>query len=243
MADIFGRNAVREALRAGQSIHRLEIAKGTRHGVIDEIIALAKDAGVPLSIVERKVLDRRFPGQNHQGVAATLPEVDYVDLDAILARAGTHGEAPLLVICDEIEDPHNLGAILRNADAFGAHGVLIGKRRSAGLSEGAIKSAAGAAAHVPVARIGNLPQTMDRLKKAGFWICGSAADGSSMYDCDLKGPLAIVIGNEGRGMGRLVREHCDFTAAIPMGGAVGSLNASVAAGILLCEAARQRSGS
>lgn len=242
MADIFGRNAVREALRAGQSFHRLEIAKGTRHGVIDEIVQLANEAGVRVSFVERKVLDRRFPGKNHQGVAAVLPEVGYASLEEILAKAAERGEEPLLVICDEIEDPHNLGAIIRNADAFGAHGVLIGKRRSAGLSDGAVKAAAGAAAHVPVAQVGNLVQTMKNLKADGFWLVGSAADGQSMYDCDLKGSLAVVIGNEGKGMGRLVRETCDFTAAIPIGGSVGSLNASVAAGILLCEAARQRSG-
>lgn len=240
MADIYGRNAVREALSSGAGIIRIQLAKGARHGIIDEIVALSKENGVPLSVVERYVLDRRFPGQNHQGVMAIMAEMAYVTVDDLLNKAIELGEDPLLVICDEIEDPHNLGAIMRNADAFGAHGVIVPQRRSAGLSEGAVKSAAGAANHVGVARVGNLVQTIERLKKAGIWIYGTAASGHNMYELSLNGPMALVIGNEGKGMGRLVSKSCDEVVSIPGGGHVGSLNAAVASGIVLCEIRRQR---
>ncbi len=240
MADIYGRNPVRAALRGNADINRITIARGARHGIIDEIYDLAKEAGVPVSVVERKVLDRKFPGENHQGVAANLAEASYVTLETLFERATEKNEDPLFIVCDEIEDPHNLGAIMRNADAFGAHGVIIPRRRSAALSEGAVKSAAGAAQHVGVARVSNIVQTLKLLKQKGIWICGTAADGASMYESRLDGPLAIVIGNESKGMGRLVRESCDFVTSIPSGGHVGSLNAAVASGIVLCEVRRQR---
>ena len=216
------------------------MVKGARHGVIDDINQLAKKAGIPVRTVERRVLDRRFPGCNHQGVAAVVAEVAYVPWQDILVRAQEKEEAPLLLVLDDIEDPHNLGAMMRSADAFGAHGLIIPKRRSAGLTEGTMKAACGAGQHVPVARVANIVSTLNALKKEGFWVCGSAADGASMYETDLTGPLALVIGNEGKGMGRLVRDTCDFIASIPIGGQVGSLNASVACGILLAEISHQR---
>lgn len=240
MSDIYGRNPVIEALKSGAAINRVYIAKGAQHKAIDEIYALARAAQVPVAQVDRKKLDQLFPGKNHQGVYVSMAETQYVEWEEILERARSKGEPPLVLVLDELEDPHNLGAILRNADAFGAHGIIIPKRRSVSLTGTVAKAAAGALAYVPVARVANIAQTLKALKKEGLWVCGTAMDGQNIYQAPLSGALAIVIGSEGQGMRPLVAEQCDFTVAIPMKGRINSLNASVAAGIVLSEVERRR---
>lgn len=240
MSEIYGRNPVIEALKSGASINRIYIAKGAQHKAIDEIYKLARAGQVPVQQVERKKLDGLFPDKNHQGVYASVAEMAYVEWEEILAAARDKGEAPLVLVLDEIEDPHNLGAILRNADAFGVHGVIIPKRRSVSLTGTVAKAACGALQYVPVARVANIAQTLKALKKEGLWICGTAMDGQRIYEAPLSGPLAIVIGNEGHGMRPLVAQQCDFTVAIPMKGRINSLNASVATGIVLSEVERRR---
>ena len=241
MAEIFGRNPVLEALRSESEINKIYIAKGDLQGSIKEIIALAKEKGVQLQQVERAKLDKMFPKENHQGVAASIAEAEYVDWQEMVEIARSKGEDPLIIVLDELEDPHNLGAILRTADAVGAHGVVIPKRRAASLTSGVAKAAAGAVAYVPVARVSNLGQTIDAMKKAGLWIAGAAMGGTEIYKQDMTGPLAIVIGSEGKGLGRLVTEKCDFLISLPMHGQINSLNASVACGVILYEVLRQRS--
>lgn len=240
MAEIFGRNPVLEVLKSQQSINKLLLAKGERKGSILEILKLAKEKHVPIQQVEKKYLDKMFPGKNHQGVVAYVSATAYVDWQDLLARAQERKEEPLLIILDEIEDPHNLGAILRTADATGAHGVIIPKRRAVGLTEGVAKASAGAVNYVPVARVANIAQTLEALKKEGLWIAGTSLKGENLYKQNLKGPLAIVIGNENKGLSRLVEEKCDFLVSIPMQGEINSLNASVATGIVLYEILRQR---
>lgn len=240
MGEIFGRNPVLEALKAGTTINKLIVAKGEQKGSIQEILRLAKEQRVQVQLVERNKLDKMFAGQNHQGVAAQIATADYVDWQNMLQAAKDKGEDVLLVILDELEDPHNLGAILRSVDAVGAHGVIIPKRRAVPLTDGVAKASAGAVEHVPVARVANIAQTIDELKKRGVWVAGASMDGREMYGQDLKGPLALVIGSEGKGISRLVSEKCDFLVSIPMRGKINSLNASVAAGLLLYEAYRQR---
>ncbi len=240
MGEIFGRNPVLEALKAGTTINKLIVAKGEQKGSIQEILRLAKEQRVQVQLVERNKLDKMFAGQNHQGVAAQIATADYVDWQDMLQAAKDKGEDVLLVILDELEDPHNLGAILRSVDAVGAHGVIIPKRRAVPLTDGVAKASAGAVEHVPVARVANIAQTIDELKKRGVWVAGASMDGREMYGQDLKGPLALVIGSEGKGISRLVSEKCDFLVSIPMRGKINSLNASVAAGLLLYEAYRQR---
>ena len=242
MSEIYGRNPVVEALKSGVEINRIYIVKGAKHKVIDDIYTLARERQIPVAQVERKKLDSLFPGENHQGVYASVAEADYVEVDDILERARAKGEAPLILVLDEIEDPHNLGAILRNADAFGAHGVIIPKRRAVSLTGTVAKSAAGAVQYVPVARVSNINQTLKALKKEGLWVCGTAMDGQNIYKAPLSGPLAIVIGSEGQGMRQLVASQCDFTVAIPMKGKLQSVNASVACGIVLSEVARRMEG-
>ena len=240
MGEIFGRNPVLEALKAGTTIYQLIVAKGEQKGSIQEILRLAKEQRVQVQLVERNKLDKMFAGQNHQGVAAQIATADYVDWQDMLQAAKDKGEDVLLVILDELEDPHNLGAILRSVDAVGAHGIIIPKRRAVPLTDGVAKASAGAVEHVPVARVANIAQTIDELKKRGVWVAGASMDGREMYGQDLKGPLALVIGSEGKGISRLVSEKCDFLVSIPMRGKINSLNASVAAGLLLYEAYRQR---
>lgn len=240
MGEIFGRNPVLEALKAGTTINKLIVAKGEQKGSIQEILRLAKEQRVQVQLVERNKLDKMFAGQNHQGVAAQIATADYVDWQDMLQAAKDKGEDVLLVILDELEDPHNLGAILRSVDAVGAHGIIIPKRRAVPLTDGVAKASAGAVEHVPVARVANIAQTIDELKKRGVWVAGASMDGREMYGQDLKGPLALVIGSEGKGISRLVSEKCDFLVSIPMRGKINSLNASVAAGLLLYEAYRQR---
>ena len=241
MAEIFGRNPVLEALRSESEINKIYVAKGDLQGSIKEIIALAKEKGVQIQQVERAKLDKMFPKENHQGVAASIAEAEYVDWQEMVELARKKGEDPLIIVLDELEDPHNLGAILRTADAVGAHGVVIPKRRAASLTSGVAKAAAGAVAYVPVARVSNLGQTIEAMKKAGLWIAGAAMGGTEIYKQDMTGPLAIVIGSEGKGLGRLVTEKCDFLISLPMHGQINSLNASVACGVILYEVLRQRS--
>ena len=238
---IEGRNAVIEALRAGVTIDKIYLAKGETDSTLGHIASTAREKGIVVVDADRRKLDGMSRTHSHQGVIALCAVREYVTVDDILAIAREKGEKPLIVVCDELSDPHNLGAVIRTADAAGAHGVIIPKRRSAGLTAVVGKTSAGAVAHVPVARVPNLPAVLRELKEQGVWVFGTAAQGTtSLYKADLKGPAAIVIGSEGDGMGRLVTENCDFTVSIPMFGKINSLNASAAAAVLLYEAVRQR---
>ena len=238
---IEGRNAVIEALRAGTAIDKIYLQKGETDKALGHIAAKARAAGTVVVEADKRKLDAMSRTHAHQGVIALAAVRTYATVEDILQAAADKGEPPLLVVCDELSDPHNLGAVIRTAECAGAHGVIIPKRRSAGLTAVVAKTSAGAVAHVPVARVPNLPSLLEELKKQGLWVFGTAADGATrLYDADLKGPAAIVIGSEGEGMGRLVREHCDVLVSIPMRGKLNSLNASAAAAILLYEAVRQR---
>lgn len=238
---IEGRNAVIEALRAGTAIDKIYLQKGETDKTLGHIASKARSAGAVVVEADRRKLDAMSRTHAHQGVIALCAVREYAGVEDILRLAEDRGEAPLLVICDELSDPHNLGAVIRTAECAGAHGVIIPKRRSAGLTAVVAKTSAGAVAHVPVARVPNLPALLDDLKKRGIWVFGTAADGSTpLYGADLKGPAAIVIGSEGGGMGRLVAQRCDFLVSIPMRGKLNSLNASAAAAIMLYEAVRQR---
>ena len=240
---IEGRNAVTEALRAGTPIDKIFIARGETDKTLGHIASTARAAGVVVVEADRRKLDYMSATKAHQGVIALAAVREYASVEDILAIARERGEAPLLVVCDEISDPHNLGAIIRTAECAGAHGVIIPKRRSAGLTSIVGKTSAGAVSYLPVARVPNIPALLKGLQQQGVWVFGTAAEGTtSLYDADLKGPAAIVIGSEGDGMGRLVREGCDFLVSIPMKGHISSLNASAAAAILLYEAVRQRLG-
>lgn len=240
---IEGRNAVTEAIRAGVSIDKIYLLKGEGDSALGHIASAAREQGVVVVNTDRRKLDAMSRTHAHQGVIALAAVRAYASVDDILAAATAKNEPPLIVVCDELSDPHNLGAVIRTADAAGAHGVIIPKRRSAGLTAIVGKTSAGAVAHVPVARVPNLPALLKQLKDEGVWIFGAALDGTtSLYQADLKGPAAIVIGSEGMGMGRLVTENCDFTVSIPMFGKINSLNASAAAAVLLYEAVRQRTG-
>ena len=240
---IEGRNAVIEALRAGVTIDKIFLLKGDTDATLGHIASTAREQGIVVVDADRRKLDGMSRTHSHQGVIAQCAVREYASVDDILAAAREKGEPPLIVVCDELSDPHNLGAVIRTAECAGAHGVIIPKRRSAGLTAIVAKTSAGAVSHVPVARVPNLTALLKELKEAGIWIFGTAADGSTtLYDADLKGPAAIVIGSEGSGMGRLVAEQCDFKVSIPMKGKLNSLNASAAAAILLYEAVRQRLG-
>jgi 23S rRNA (guanosine2251-2'-O)-methyltransferase len=238
---VAGRNSVLEALKGERSINKILVAKGERHGSVREIIGLAKGQGLIVQEVEQAKLDAMTEGVRHQGVVAMVAPVAYVEIEDILAKARSLNEPPFIVLLDELEDPHNVGAILRTADAAGVHGVLIPKRRSCPLSATVAKTSAGAVEYVPVARVGNIAQTVERLKKEGLWVVGADADGDkTYYKADLRGPLLLVIGSEGQGLGRLTKEACDFLVSIPMRGKISSLNASVACSLLLYEVMRQR---
>ena len=240
---IEGRNAVTEALRAGTPIDKIFIARGETDKTLGHIASTARAAGVVVVEADRRKLDYMSATKAHQGVIALAAVREYASVEDILSAARERGEAPLLVVCDEISDPHNLGAIIRTAECAGAHGVIIPKRRSAGLTSIVGKTSAGAVSYVPVARVPNIPALLEQLQKEGVWVFGTAAEGAcDLYSADLKGPAAIVIGSEGDGMTRLVREKCDFLVSIPMKGSISSLNASAAAAILLYEAVRQRLG-
>lgn len=240
MSSVAGRQPVLEALRSGREINRLLIAKGQRRGSIRQILALANKRGVLIQEVDRQVLDRLSEIANHQGVLAQLAEVEYLSLDELLAKDKPPGWPPLLVLLDGIQDPHNLGSIIRSAEAAGAYGVIIPERRAAGVTAAVMKASAGAANYLPVCRVGNLVAAMESLKEAGYWIAGADMEGEVCYKQDLTGPLALVVGGEGKGLSRLVREKCDFLISIPMRGRITSLNASVAAAVLLFEVLRQR---
>lgn len=238
---IEGRNAVLEALRADVTLDKIFIARGETDATLGHIASKARDKGVVVVEADRKKLDYMSITHAHQGVIAQCAVREYASVDDILNAAREKGEAPLIVVCDELSDPHNLGAVIRTAECAGAHGIIIPKRRSAGLTAVVAKTSAGAVAHVPVARVPNIPSLLEELKKEGVWVFGTAADGDTpLHKADLKGAAAIVIGSEGDGMGRLVGERCDFRVSIPMRGKLNSLNASAAAAILLYEAVRQR---
>ena len=238
---IEGRNAVIEALRAGTAIDKIYLAKGDTDSALGHIANTARANGVVVVNADRRKLDEMSRTHAHQGVIAVAAVREYASIEDIFQRAEEQGEAPLIVLCDELSDPHNLGAVIRTAECAGAHGVVIPKRRSAGLTAIVAKTSAGAVSHIPVARVPNLTALMKKLQKRGVWIFGAEMNGTtSLYEADLKGPAAIVIGSEGSGMSRLVAETCDFTVSIPMKGKINSLNASAAAAILLYEAVRQR---
>lgn len=237
---IGGKNPVIEALKAGREINKVWIAEGSQKGQMQQVIHLAKEAGVLVQFVPKKKVDQLLEGQ-HQGVVASVAAYQYAEVDDMLELAKSRDEAPFILILDELEDPHNLGSIMRTADAIGVHGIIIPKRRSVGLTATVAKASTGAIEHVPVARVTNLARTIDDLKEMGLWIAGTDAKESEDYRrFDGTMPLGLVIGSEGRGMGRLIREKCDFLIHLPMTGHVTSLNASVAASILMYEIYRKR---
>lgn len=236
---LIGRNPVMEALRSGRQIMKLVVQKDGE-GSIKKIVAMAREKNIPIQISDRISLDRIARGGKHQGVAAFVSEYEYSEVADILQKAEAQGEPPFIIVLDGIEDPHNLGAVIRTADASGAHGVIIPKRRAAAVTAAAERSAAGAASYVPVARVTNISQTIEELKKAGVWIAAVDMDGDIYTEADFTGAVAFVIGSEGFGISRLVKEKCDFTVSIPMKGGVNSLNASNAAAVLMYETVRQR---
>lgn len=241
---IAGKHSVTEALRSGRTIHKIWIADNAQKHLTQPIIAEAKKAGVIVQTADKRKLDQMAEGVQHQGVVAQVAAYGYVELDDILARAEAKGETPFLLVLDEIEDPHNLGSILRTADCTGVHGVIIPKRRSVGLTATVSKTSAGAVEYVPVARVTNLAQTMEQLKERGIWLVGTDVSATQdLYETDMfTMPLALVIGNESKGMGRLVKQTCDALLKLPMAGQINSLNASVAAGIFMYEVVRRRRG-
>ncbi len=238
-----GRNALQEALKSGRTIDKVFIADGETDRGLQRLAAQAKEAGAVVVPVDRRKLDMMSTTHSHQGVIALAAAHAYYTVDDILEEAASRGQAPLIVICDELSDPHNLGAIMRSAECAGAHGVIIPKRRSVGLTATVAKASAGAVEYMKVARVTNINNAINELKEKGVWVFGTAAEGSiPMYKADLTGPAAIVIGNEGDGMSQLVRKNCDVMVHIPMSGRITSLNASAAAAVLLYEAVRQRLG-
>ena len=236
---LIGRNPVTEAIRAGRPVDKILMQKDAE-GSARQIAGLAREEGITVQFVDKLVLDKLAPGKAHQGVAAYVAAHHYVGVEDILAAAKARHEDPLIIILDELEDPHNLGAILRSADAAGAHGVIIPSRRSVTLTETVAKASAGAIEYVPVAKVGNLSRCIELLKSKGLWIASVDMDGKPYTSSDLKGPLALVIGGEGSGVSRVVRDKSDYIVSIPMKGHVNSLNASNAAAIVLFEAAKQR---
>ncbi len=237
---IFGRNPVLEALEAGRDINKLIVLEGSRDKTLQKIIDKAKAQRIIIQFSERKILDRVAEGEAHQGVVAYVAAYAYFEIEDILEEAKKKDESPFVIICDEINDPHNLGSIIRTADAVGAHGVIIPKRRSAALNQTVAKTSCGAVEYVKVARVTNIATTIDRLKEMGFWIVGTDMSNQTYYEANLTGSIGVVVGNEGKGMSRLVKEKCDFVVSIPMRGHVDSLNASVASGIVMYEVLRQR---
>lgn len=237
---IEGRNAVLEAFRSGKTIDKLYVQKGAKDGPIQTIIREAKKCDTILNFVEKERLDQMSESGHHQGVIAHGAAYEYAEIEDMLKAAKEKGEPPFLFLLDGIEDPHNLGAIIRTANLCGAHGVIIPKRRAVGLTATVAKTSAGALNYTPVAKVTNLASAMEELKEKGLWFVCADMDGEVMYQVNLKGPIGLVIGNEGTGVGRLVKETCDMTASIPMKGDIDSLNASVAAGVLAYEIVRQR---
>ncbi|MDR1703615.1 MAG: 23S rRNA (guanosine(2251)-2'-O)-methyltransferase RlmB [Clostridiales bacterium] len=237
-----GRNAVLEALRGGRAIDKLMVKTGEKEGSIRQLIAKAREAGIVVSESPKERLDALSKTGRHQGVIAFCAAHEYGTVEDMLELAKSRGQEPFIIMLDGVADPRNLGAIIRSAEAAGAHGCIVPKRRSAGITELTVKASAGAVEYLPVARVGNLVHTIEDLKKRGIWVCGAAMDGQSLYDAPLEGPVALVVGGEGGGLGRLITEKCDFTVAIPMKGRITSLNASVAAAVIMYEIARRRGG-
>ncbi len=237
---VVGRNPVLELIKSGREVEKLYIQRGEREGSITKIFAEAKKRGIVVSEVDKKRLDELSFGNAHQGVAAVACAVDYKTVEEIVAIAREKGEKPLIVVCDGVEDPHNLGAIIRCADGAGAHGVIVSKRHCPVIGQTVFKSSAGAASYVPIAKVSNIASAVDELKELGVWLFAAEADGVHYKKADFDGACAIVLGSEGEGVSRLVREKCDFTVSIPMRGNVNSLNVSTAASVLLFEAAEQQ---
>ncbi|WP_105614045.1 23S rRNA (guanosine(2251)-2'-O)-methyltransferase RlmB [Vallitalea okinawensis] len=237
---LIGRNAVIEAFKTERTIDKIMIQKGSKEGSIKKIISQAKSNGYVIQEVNKEKLDSLSEGEKHQGVIAFIASYDYSTLENIMDRAKDKGEDPFIIVLDNIVDPHNLGAIIRTANIVGAHGIVIPKRRAVGLTAVVAKTSAGAIEHTPVAKVSNIGRTIEDLQKKGLWAVCADMDGDMMYDVDLKGPICLVIGSEGEGVSRLVKEKCDFITRIPMKGEINSLNASVAAGVLMYEIIRQR---
>lgn len=237
---IAGRNAVSEALRSQRSINKILLQEGAHGGSLGEIIALAKQKGVPVETVKAEKLDKLAKGLRHQGVAALAAPIAFRTLDDVFARAAEKNEEPFILLLDELQDPQNVGALIRSADAAGVHGVLMPRRRSCPLNAVVAKISAGAVEYVPVVQIGNIAQTIEELKQHGCWIVGADMDGVDFYAANMSGPIVLVIGAEGRGLGRLVKQKCDDVVSIPMNGGVNSLNASAAGAVLMYEVVRQR---
>lgn len=239
---IEGRNAVLEAYRSGRTVDKLFVQERLEDGPVRSILREAKKSGTIVSFVKKERLDEMSETGHHQGVIAQVSAYSYATVEEILKKAEEKGEAPFLILLDGIEDPHNLGAIIRTACLAGAHGVIVTKHRAAGLTATVVRASAGALNYVPVAKVTNLKSTMEKLKERGLWFVCADMGGELMYDLNLRGPIGLVIGNEGDGVSRLVRESCDLTASIPMHGGIDSLNASVAGGVLMYEIVRQRMG-
>ena len=235
-----GRNAVLEVLKSGRDIEKIIVQKGNVEGTIRRIAGMAKERGIVVQEAARQKLDEMSQTKNHQGAIAIVSEHEYAEVDDILRSAAEKGEKPFIIILDNITDPHNLGAVIRTAECAGAHGVIIPKRRSVGLTAVVGKTSAGALEYMPVARVTNIARTIEELKKQGVWVACADMDGEDYYDASLDGAIALVIGSEGEGVSRLVKEKCDFTVSIPMYGKISSLNASVAGALLMYEVVRQR---
>ena len=237
-----GRNAWLEVLKSGRDVEKIIVAKGNTEGTIKRIIGMATERGIVVQQIDRQRLDDMSQTKNHQGIIGFVATHEYVEIEDILENAKSKGEDPFIILLDSVTDPHNLGAILRTAEGAGAHGVVIPKRRAVGLTATVAKTSAGAIEYVPVAKVVNLGNTIDDLKKHGLWIACAELNGKELFKADLKGPIALVIGSEGEGVSRLVKEKCDFAVSIPMKGSIESLNASVAAGLFMYEIVRQRKG-
>ena len=237
---IEGRNAVIEAFRAGKTVDKLFVLEHCKEGSMNTVLREAKKLDTIINYVKKERLDQMSETGKHQGVIAYIAAFEYATVDDILKKAEDKGEPPFVVILDDIEDPHNLGAIIRTANLAGAHGIIIPKHRAAGLTATAVKASAGAVSYTPVAKVTNISKTIEELKDKGLWFVCADMGGTTMYDLDLKGPIGLVVGNEGKGVSRLVKEKCDFIASIPMFGDIDSLNASVATGVLAYEIVRQR---
>lgn len=237
---IYGRNAVMEALKSERDVEKIFLQKGEREGSIRVIAALARERAIPFVEVSAQKLEEMTASGAHQGVAALCSPVSYVTVDELFEKAEEKGEKPFFVICDDISDPHNLGAIIRSAECCGVNGIILPKRHSAPVSSVAVKSSAGAVAYMPIAKVANIATVIDLLKERGVWIYGAEAGGKSARETDMRGAVAVVMGSEGKGISRLVKEKCDFIVSIPMYGKINSFNVSCAASIILSEAANQR---
>lgn len=237
---IYGRNPILEAINAGHEINKLLVLEGSKDKNLQKVINAARDKKILIQFVERKLMDKISEGENHQGVIAYVSPYHYYELEELIQLAKEKNEEPLLIICDEITDPHNLGSIIRTANAVGAHGVIIPKRRSAAINQTVVKTSCGAVEYVPVARVTNITQAIKQLQNLGIWVVGTDMDAPLYYEANLTGNIAIVIGNEGEGISRLVKESCDLMVSLPMLGQVSSLNAAVAGSIVMYEAIRQR---